>query len=73
MTGRAISRAGVGRGQSLYMQGRNPAAVCAAVRANIRMIYHYFGDKEGLYIAVLEETLSELRKEELKLASITSN
>jgi AcrR family transcriptional regulator len=31
------------------------------------MIYHHFGGKEGLYIAALEETLSGLRKEELKL------
>ena len=31
------------------------------------MIYHHFGDKEGLYIAALEETLSGLRYEELKL------
>ncbi len=42
-------------------------AICAAARANIRMIYHYFGDKAGLYVAVLEHVLGELRQEELKL------
>jgi AcrR family transcriptional regulator len=41
--------------------------ICAAARANIRMIYHYFTDKAGLYVAVLEHALSELREEELKL------
>jgi AcrR family transcriptional regulator len=42
-------------------------AICAAARANIRMVYHYFHDKAGLYIAVLEHVLGELRHEELKL------
>jgi AcrR family transcriptional regulator len=31
------------------------------------MIYHYFGGKDQLYIAVLEQVLGELRAEELKL------
>jgi AcrR family transcriptional regulator len=42
-------------------------AICAAADVNIRMIYHYFGDKAGLYVAVLEHALGELREEELKL------
>lgn len=41
--------------------------ICAAAGVNIRMIYHYFGDKAGLYVAVLEQALGELREEELKL------
>jgi AcrR family transcriptional regulator len=41
--------------------------ICAAARANIRMVYHYFTDKAGLYVAVLEHALGELREEELKL------
>ena len=32
------------------------------------MIYHYFGDKRGLYVAVLEHVIGELRHEELRLA-----
>jgi AcrR family transcriptional regulator len=31
------------------------------------MVYHYFHDKAGLYVAVLEHALGELRQEELKL------
>lgn len=34
---------------------------------NKRMIYHYFGDKEGLYLAVLEAAYEEIRSEEIKL------
>ncbi len=33
--------------------------------ANKRMIYYYFGDKEGLYLAVLEETYSAIRHAEI--------
>jgi AcrR family transcriptional regulator len=36
-------------------------------RANPRMIYHYFGGKDRLYVAVLEHVLGELRAQELKL------
>jgi AcrR family transcriptional regulator len=42
-------------------------AICDAARANIRMIYHHFEDKAGLYLAVLEHVLEELRQEELKI------
>lgn len=34
---------------------------------NIRMAYHYFDDKEGLYLAVLERVYSELRQKEKDL------
>ena len=33
---------------------------------NIRMAYHYFGDKEGLYLTVLEEVYNQLRSRERK-------
>jgi AcrR family transcriptional regulator len=48
--------------------GARVDAICRAAHANPRMIYHYFGDKDGLYVAVLGQVLSELRSEELKLA-----
>ena len=35
--------------------------------ANKRMIYHYFGSKDGLYLAVLERAYEELRGAEKKL------
>jgi AcrR family transcriptional regulator len=34
---------------------------------NKRMIYHYFGDKDGLYLAVLEASYEMIRSEEIKL------
>lgn len=34
---------------------------------NKRMIYHYFGDKDGLYLAVLEAAYVAIRTEEIKL------
>jgi AcrR family transcriptional regulator len=48
--------------------GARVDAICRAARANPRMMYHYFGDKDGLYVAVLEQVLGDLRSEELKLA-----
>lgn len=48
--------------------GARVDAICKAAHANPRMIYHYFTDKDGLYVAVLEKVLGELRTEELKLS-----
>lgn len=42
-------------------------AIALRAKANIRMIYHYFGSKEKLYVEVLEHVLARLRQEELKL------
>src|ERR1051325_3236960 len=47
--------------------GARVDTICKRARANPRMIYHYFGDKDGLYATVLEHVLGELRREELKL------
>jgi AcrR family transcriptional regulator len=47
--------------------GARVEAICKASRANPRMIYHYFSDKDGLYVTVLEQVLTELRNAELKL------
>jgi AcrR family transcriptional regulator len=47
--------------------GARVDAICRAARANPRMLYHHFEDKDGLYVAVLEQVLGELRREELKL------
>lgn len=41
--------------------------ICKDADVNPRMIYHYFNDKAGLYIAVLERVLNDLRVEELEL------
>lgn len=36
-------------------------------KANMRMIYHYFGNKEGLYLAVLESVYGDIRNQERAL------
>jgi len=47
--------------------GARVDAICKRARANPRMIYHYFEDKDGLYVSVLEHVLGELRRAELQL------
>jgi AcrR family transcriptional regulator len=37
------------------------------VRSNPRMLFHYFGSKSQLYVAVLEEALAGLRRREVEL------
>jgi AcrR family transcriptional regulator len=47
--------------------GARVDAIAARTRTSKRMIYYYFGDKEGLYIAVLEEAYRKIRSIEGKL------
>jgi AcrR family transcriptional regulator len=42
-------------------------AIAERSGANKRMIYHYFGDKEALYLAVLEQIYAGIRSAELRL------
>lgn len=48
--------------------GARVQQIAVAVPTNIRMIYHFFGSKEGLYVQVLERGLRDLRGEEQKLS-----
>ncbi|MFC0409606.1 TetR/AcrR family transcriptional regulator [Roseomonas elaeocarpi] len=50
--------------------GARIEAIAARTSVNKRMLYHYFGNKEGLYLAVLESTYADIRaaEEELKLS-----
>jgi len=41
--------------------------IARASEANVQMIYRYFGAKEGLYLAVLEETYAQVRAMERNL------
>jgi AcrR family transcriptional regulator len=57
-------------GQEFAAKGIGGARVDAIARGsgtNKRMLYHYFGDKEGLYIAVLEEAYAQIREAEKSL------
>src|SRR5690349_6021938 len=42
-------------------------AIAAHAKINKRMLYHYYGGKDALYLAVLEETYGAIRKAEEKL------
>jgi AcrR family transcriptional regulator len=41
--------------------------IAAATRTSKRMIYYYFGSKEGLYTATLEAAYREMRTQEAQL------
>jgi AcrR family transcriptional regulator len=49
------------------LTGARVDTIASRSGVNKRMIYHYFGDKEGLYLAVLEETYSAIRRAEIEL------
>jgi AcrR family transcriptional regulator len=49
------------------LNGARVDAIAQRARVNKRMIYHYFGDKAGLYLAVLETTYAAIRTAELGL------
>jgi TetR/AcrR family transcriptional regulator len=49
------------------LSGGRVDAIAAAADVNIRMIYHHFGNKEGLYLAVLDNAYLGLRRQELRL------
>ena len=47
--------------------GARVDAIAAGAGANKRMIYHYFGNKQRLYLAVLERMYAEIRDAEAAL------
>lgn len=49
------------------LSGARIDEIAAKTKASKRMIYYYFGDKDGLYLKVLEHAYSEVRATETKL------
>ena len=49
------------------LSGARIDEIAAATRTSKRMIYYYFGSKEGLYIAVLEDAYRRMRSIESQL------
>lgn len=62
-----ILQAGLNEFAAHGFSGARIDRIAAAAAINIRMLYHYFGDKAGLYVAVLERVLGNLRHEELQV------
>ena len=49
------------------LAGARIDAIAAATRTSKRMIYYYFGSKDGLYLAALEQSYAQVRDTELQL------
>ncbi|MEO6321642.1 MAG: TetR/AcrR family transcriptional regulator [Polaromonas sp.] len=49
------------------LSGARIDEIAAATKTSKRMIYYYFGSKEGLYLAVLEESYRRMRSIEAQL------
>ena len=63
-----ILEAAVVEFSSKGLAGGRVDAIATAARTNKRMLYHYFGGKEGLYVAVLEDAYAAFRAAERKLS-----
>ncbi len=63
----AILRAATDEITAKGLTGARVDAIAERAGINKRMLYHYFGDKQGLYLAVLEETYSAIRHAEQDL------
>jgi len=47
--------------------GARTEKIAKRARCNVRLLYYYYGDKEGLYLACLEKVYSEIREREHEL------
>ena len=52
---------------ALSFGGARVDAIAAQAGVNKRMLYHYFGNKDDLYLAVLEEAYAAIRAAESEL------
>ncbi len=66
-TRRAIMTAALKEFSQLGYAGARIERIAKNAKCNIRMLYHYFGAKSGLYVAVLEDAYRDLRQKEATL------
>lgn len=66
-TSAAILAAAVAEFTQKGYEGARVDAIARRARINKRMLYHYFGGKDGLYLAVLEGRYAAIRSAETKL------
>ncbi|WP_232793200.1 TetR family transcriptional regulator [Caulobacter hibisci] len=66
-TRKAIMSAALKEFSQAGFAGARIERIVKAAKCNIRMLYHYFGDKKGLYVAVLESAYEDLRNREAEL------
>ena len=63
----AILRAAAAEFAAQGLSGASVNEIAARAGVNKRMLYHYFGAKEDLYLAVLEDTYARIRSAERTL------
>ncbi len=66
-TRNALIKAGLKEFSQKGFLGSRIEQIAIGAKCNIRMLYHYFGDKKGLYLAVLESAYADIREQEAKL------
>jgi AcrR family transcriptional regulator len=62
-----ILEAATGEFARYGLGGARVDRIAARARANKRMLYYYFGDKDGLFLAALEERYAHIRNAERSL------
>lgn len=62
-----ILKAGLAEFGARGYDGARTVSIAKRAKCNIRMLYHYFGGKEGLYLACLQKVYLHIREEEQKL------
>ena len=62
-----ILEAATGEFARYGLGGARVDRIAARARANKRMLYYYFGDKEGLFLAALEDRYAHIRNAERSL------
>lgn len=62
-----ILRAAMDEFATRGFSGARTARIARRARVNVRMLYHYYGGKDALYVVVLEEAYERLRHDELQL------
>jgi len=72
-TRRAILDAGLTEFAARGLSGAGIAAIAQTAGVNKRMIYHYFGSKEGLFTAVIENVYEQLAAAAVSFESETSD
>ncbi|SHJ24600.1 transcriptional regulator, TetR family [Roseomonas rosea] len=66
-TRRALLEAAIGEFAAKGLAGARVDEIAARSGVNKQLVYHYFGTKEDLYAAALEEVYAEIRRQEQAL------
>jgi AcrR family transcriptional regulator len=66
-TKKRLLKSGLAEFGNKGFSGARTAKIAQRARCNIRLLYYYFGGKEGLYLACLERVYTEIRDRERDL------